>query len=289
LTLAGWIDVAQRNRVAGWAMRSDLNGAPVMLDLSVAATLRAPARSLGQFLANRYRPDLDTEGFGTGGRAGFDLDLRDYALPAGSFLLDIRDAKTAARLPGAPHFIPSADFAPYGGTWLLCALDGAPVCRLPDDVIGILPHHDGRLRIDLPPGTAGIMLCPRARTVPGDQRRLGAVIADIALDGTAVDIADPALVFGFHDVEGEQGRRWRWIDDAAFIGIGPSDTASVVEIDIHGLLPAPSGSADEGLRLSACYRMVEYGLASVPYVGSRFLAPPLSPAKRRVAVRGPAT
>jgi hypothetical protein len=261
-----------------------------VLELSVAATIRTPARILSQFLANRYRADLDAQACRNGGRAGFDLDLRGYQLPTGSFLLDITDPQTGARLPGAPQFIPAADFAPYPPPLLLSELDGAPVCRLPTDVVCVAPRREGRLRIDLPPLAAGIMLCPRYQSVPGDQRRLGAVIAGIVLDGAAVDIASPALLFGFHDVEGQPGRQWRWIDDAAFIGLGASDAASVVEIDLHRLLdkaPHHVGSA-ESLRLSASYQMVPPGLASVPYVGSRFLAPPLSQPKRQFAVR-PAT
>jgi hypothetical protein len=278
--LAGWIDVAQRNRVAGWAARHNSPGLPVMLDLSIAPTLRAPARSLGRILANRYRADRDAEGTGTDGRSGFDVDLGSYSLPSGTFLLDIRDAATGDRLPGAPQFIPGASFAPPPGPLLLSELDGSPVWRLPDDVVVCQPRRDGPLRIDLPPGAAGVMICTRARMVPGDARRLGAVVSRIALDDQPIDLDHPALAFGFHGIEGEPGHHWRWIDDAAFIAIA---APAVLEVDLHSLAPMPGKEIDTW-RLSASYRLVSRAVASVPSIGSRLLAPPLSPAKRRPSV-----
>jgi hypothetical protein len=252
-----------------------------MLDLSIAPALGAPATPLGRLLANRYRADRDAEGTGTDGRSGFDLDLESYNLPSHTFLLDITDAVTGERLPGAPQFIPAASFAPPPAPLLLSELQGSPVWRLPDDVVACHPRHDGRLRIDLPRGAAGVMICTRARMVPGDARRLGAVVSRIALDDQPIDLDHPALAFGFHTIEGEPGHHWRWIDDAAFIAIS---AAAVLEIDLHALLPAPAPENDNW-RLSVSYRMVSPAVALVPSVGSRLLAPPMSPAKRRPSFR----
>jgi hypothetical protein len=87
-----------------------------------------------------------------------------------------------------------------------------------------------------------------------------------------------ALAFGCHALEVEAGRRWRWIDDAAFIAVAAPRN---LEIDLHALLPVPD---QDPWRLSAAYRVLSASLASVPYVGSRRLAPPLSPAKQPPAV-----
>jgi hypothetical protein len=288
MSLTGWIDVAQRSRVAGWATRTDTPDTPVELVISVAATLLSPAVPIVQTLANGYRSDLDPQATGYQGRAGFDIDLRDFTLPDGSFVLDVRDALTGKRLPGSPHFIPAAGFDREPSPLLLFEIDGQPVARLPDDVMPCMPRQNGPIVILVPPRMAGVMVCTKTRKAPGDSRALGAVLSRIEIDGVPVDLGRDCFAFGFHVAEGEPDSVWRWMDGAAYLGLDAREAACTLTLHVGGLeqaAPAPTVDSPQW-RISARYRIVAPSDAAVPSIAARFLGPPLSPAKRRVLVRG---
>jgi type VI protein secretion system component Hcp len=71
LDLRGYVDVASRRRIAGWAQAIGHPEAPVCLDIF------AGGRLIGRTLANRYREDLAQAGLGSG-RHGF-----EFTPPAG--------------------------------------------------------------------------------------------------------------------------------------------------------------------------------------------------------------
>ncbi len=284
-TLSGWVDVAQRDRVAGWATRGGARD-PVALSLWVAKTARQPRRLLATILANGYRPDHDPQATLYRGRVGFDADLREFDLPAGSFLLDVAETATGMRLPGAPLFVPSADFAPPPARLLPWQVDGRLVCRLPRDVIPVLPVGNGTLAVMLPAGAAGLMIGTPTRQYPGDARRLGACVSAVTLDGVPLDLASDAFLFGFHACEGEPGRKWRWTAEAAFIGIGAGAQPSEIALRLDGI-EAASGHTPAAAtwRLTAAFRPAPEGCAALPYVGQHFLGPPRAPPHRTAARR----
>jgi hypothetical protein len=287
--LVGRIDVAQRTRLAGWAHCPNVVDTPVELILLAAATISAPARELGRCLANRYRPDRDVRGVRYEGRVGFDVDLRAFDLPPGTFLLDVRDASSGSRVPGAPCFLPAAHFAPPPVPYLAIARGSRPLWRVPSDIVCCVPAGDGWLRVEIPPGRSGVLLCPRARAgSAGDVRRLGACVTRLEWDGSSVDLGHDGLSFGFHEVEGSPGAQWRWTDDAAFIGVAARDNGSCLAFDLQGVTRegASEGFADPW-RLSAAFSIVAPSSAALPYVGRRFLGLPVAPDPRVVKVRVP--
>ena len=286
-TLIGWIDVAQRSRLSGWAERLGAENEPVHLAFSARETASAAARPIGSILANFYRADRDVRNTGYEGRVGFDVDLRDFRLPAHSFLLDMADAVTGERLPCPPMLICAAAFRPDPVGMQLVAVDGRPYPRLPADIACCTAFEDGVNRVDLPAGTSGLLLAPRARSMPGDARRLGACLTSVEVDGAAVSLDSACLGFGFYDVERADGRMWRWFDDVAYIDLGPCDHPRLALVSVLGLAddaapPMPAGR----FRLAARYRLVDASWAMLPYVGDRFIARPLSPDIRRYRVRG---
>ena len=286
-TITGWIDVAQRSRLSGWAERLEAKNEPIHLAFSTHATASSPACPIGSVLANYYRADRDVRNTGYEGRVGFDVDLRDYRLPPHSFLLEMSDADTGERLPCPPLLICAETFHPDAVRMQLVAVNGRPHPRLPPDIACCTEFAEGVNLVDLPAGTTGLLLAPRARSLPGDSRRLGACLTSVTVDGVALDLDSACFGFGFYDVEREQDRKWRWFDDAAFIDLGPRDHPGTATVSVLGLAdsaaePMPAGQ----FGLATRYRFVDPSWATVPYVGDRFVARPLSPDIRRYKVRG---
>ena len=280
--VAGQVDVAQRTRAVGWAMprRGPSGDVPAEVTVSLAPTVHRPRIHLATILANGYRADLDPSGIGVGGRVGFDVDLRGFGLPRGSFLLDVHRGRR--RLNGSPAFIPALGFEPPAATLRLVELDGTPVCSLPPDVVCHVARVDGRVRVTLPPGSHGLMVCSAARSSPGDARLLGAALRRIELDGAELDLGSPALAYGFHAPEGNEAGRWRWMEDAAFIGVGASGSPQNVTLELTGVRTPPPREA--GLcGISARFRLVGIAESRLAHVGGRFLTAPELPHRRPAA------
>jgi microcystin-dependent protein len=86
----------------------------------------------------------------------------------------------------------------------------------------------------IPAGTSSIRVISETSFAPGDRRRLGAAVSNIALDGVAIDLEDPRLQNGFHEAE----PLWRWTDGAAFLAIEPRPYPVEMMIDVLALRPA---------------------------------------------------
>lgn len=85
-------------------------------------------------------------------------------------------------------------------------------------------------RFDLPAPARQLVLRSRTGSAEGaDTRRLGVAISILRCNSTMVDLA--RLAAGWHGVEGEGGRSWRWTDGAAEL---PAEDVVRVEISLCG-------------------------------------------------------
>ena len=86
-------------------------------------------------------------------------------------------------------------------------------------------------QVALPTGTATVTLRSRTwipahtRANESDTRRLGVAVANIALDGRDIPLADARLAEGWHGAEAE----WRWTDGAARLRV---DDATSLAFDL---------------------------------------------------------
>ena len=96
--LAGHLDTVQLDRVTGWAQDQEHREAAVCLDIYDNDVL------VTRTLANRYRPDLQAAGFGSG-RHGFDVALNLSPLETHS--ISVRRSSDGAELIGSPVLVES--------------------------------------------------------------------------------------------------------------------------------------------------------------------------------------
>ncbi len=117
--------------------------------------------------------------------------------------------------------------------------DPALTAITPSGPAETIADADGDYVFLLPPRTDLIHLVSR-RFVPaetdtagGDQRVLGAALAQIMLDGVEIDFAGPGFGAGFLPPEGEPGALWRWTLGDAELEIPPSDAEATLEVRVH--------------------------------------------------------
>jgi hypothetical protein len=105
-----------------------------------------------------------------------------------------------------------------------------------------------------------------ALVIPGhaDLRRLGVALADLRIDGEAVDLASDALNHGFHPPEHHEAggvrRLWRWTDGAAELPATPAST--MIEIEVSMVSPrwvAPDQTFNQASPIAPRLRLVEAG------------------------------
>ncbi|HEY2132230.1 MAG TPA: Hint domain-containing protein [Acetobacteraceae bacterium] len=86
----------------------------------------------------------------------------------------------------------------------------------------------------LPPGTGKVRLISRAydSPAPDDPRRMGVCVVGLAVDGEALALEGPVPGRGFHAVEGDQRRRWRWTDGNAWLALPHRDATRELTIRI---------------------------------------------------------
>ena len=85
----------------------------------------------------------------------------------------------------------------------------------------------------LPPGTGRVRLISRAYNspAPDDARRLGVCVVGLAVDGEALALDGAMPGRGFHALEGDERRRWRWTDGNAWLALPHREEAR--ELTIH--------------------------------------------------------
>jgi hypothetical protein len=151
-------------------------------------------------------------------RALFD-NAADYAGPR----LAVRPAYCAQRVEGGPA---------------LEALRAELTRRA--ILLGHAPCRDWTLRLDragtlrgvLPPDVQDVRLVSAAQTPSGERRRLGAALGGLTLDDQPIALDDPRLCDGFHPIEREADRAWRWTDGAGVLRIDPQPTWRELTVDV---------------------------------------------------------
>ncbi len=139
--LQGALDVATRDRIAGWAQEPGTDG-PVPLEVTGNGQL------LARVLANRPRPDLALAGIGDG-RHSFDLDIPGGLSPLSRHVIEVRRESDGAALPGSPWVIePASTFDPALEAAIgraVAAQAGAPA-GVQDRALSFLMAQADRLR-----------------------------------------------------------------------------------------------------------------------------------------------
>jgi hypothetical protein len=93
-------------------------------------------------------------------------------------------------------------------------------------------ENTGAHSVVVPAGATGLVrLASVSAKAPGDQRRLGAAITALAVNGVELALHDERLALGFHALE--SAGALRWTDGQALLDLGQAETARVVTIDVH--------------------------------------------------------
>jgi Hint domain len=90
----------------------------------------------------------------------------------------------------------------------------------------------GQHSVVLPAGGGLVRLASVAAKAPDDQRRLGAVLAEVTLDGVRLDLEDHRLALGFQAIERQGDASWRWTDGQALLDFGPSEIERIVTVTV---------------------------------------------------------
>ena len=220
-------------------------------------------RVVGRALANLYRRDRDPELVLFRGRVGFEIALA--GLPEHSFFLGVREVGGGS-VPGSPRLMTAAGFGAGVLPLEVVEIDGAPVGRLPGDMVLWRGLAEGCNRLVVPAGVVMVVLSVRRRNAPGDARRLGVPVRGVAVDGVAVDLGSPGLALGFYGIEaGADGARWRWSADLALLDLGPSDRVRVLTVDAG----APEGAP---VRVGMGFSLRLISAPGGAHVGGRLLS-----------------
>jgi glycosyltransferase involved in cell wall biosynthesis len=98
----GRLDVVTRERITGWAQNAEDPATPVALQIL------ANGRPIARVLANQYRPDLAAAGIGTGWHS-FDVAIPGGLSPLTRQVIQVRQERDGAELPGSPSVIEAAE------------------------------------------------------------------------------------------------------------------------------------------------------------------------------------
>jgi autotransporter-associated beta strand protein len=77
-----------------------------------------------------------------------------------------------------------------------------------------------------------VRLVSASAFVPGDRRRLGALVTALLIDGRQLDLADPRLGLGFHPLEWHGPNAVRWTDGGALLCLGTAQAAREVAVHV---------------------------------------------------------
>ncbi len=126
--------------------------------------------------------------------------------------------------------------------------DHALEIALPCDTVLAIERGDaGEMAVTLPEGARTLVLRSRAASPAemdgpfvDDRRRLGVAVGSVAIGGTVLDLADPALTgAGWHGLEGDGALRWRWTDGAATLHLPEACDGARLVIRLQGSFRYP--------------------------------------------------
>jgi hypothetical protein len=106
------------------------------------------------------------------------------------------------------------------------------------------PHICG-----VPAGVSFVRLLSEPHVLRGDQRKLGASITKIIVDGRRIPLSDGSLVSGFHDNEGTH----RWTDGAGLVPLLVRDRGSALEIQVAAVASELSNSQKAHANISSLH------------------------------------
>jgi hypothetical protein len=101
----------------------------------------------------------------------------------------------------------------------------------------------GTHRITIPAGASEVHLRSPQGHTPGDRRTLGALIAGVTLDATALDPADRCFRRGFHPIETHGARRVRWTTGDAVLAFPAANKPRRLVLEIAALAPPAPGKS----------------------------------------------
>ena len=138
--LRGMVDLATRERVAGWAYDELAPGQPVALQIL------DNGRLVARVLANRYRHDLAPAGIGSG-RHAFDILIPAGLSPLVRHVIQVVRESDGAMVPGSPHVIEAADsFDPDFQRAVTAAVEAAGGSDASEHVLSFLLAQADRIR-----------------------------------------------------------------------------------------------------------------------------------------------
>lgn len=117
----------------------------------------------------------------------------------------------------------------HAGAWF-----GPTAEVIPDSCEAISDLHlnqPGVHAYDVPSGVGVLRILSERAFAPNDERPLGAAITRISIDGVDLRLDDPSLRTGFHLLENDSERTWRWTDGAAIVPIPVTSTDRKIEIE----------------------------------------------------------
>jgi hypothetical protein len=118
-------------------------------------------------------------------------------------------------------------------------------------VHSITLDRPGTVHATIPAGVSQVHLLSGCGRVPGDHRILGALVREIRIDGTGLNLEDPRLIRGFHVAERHGGEDVRWTNGGGVIALSYSDSARCVELVIGAVRDAPPTLGSRQLMVAA--------------------------------------
>jgi len=239
--LEGYLDLATRDRMAGWAFQPEHPDAPVLLEIMDGDAL------LMRVTAQNHRPDVAAAGFG-GGYCGFDVRLPRPLSSAAAHEIHVRRASDKAALKRSPRRLPGAAELTAARTQLSEAVEaGAAAAANANDLDGLLT--DLLREAEQVRQARARMLAAAAPLRPGQRAPAPrALVIDDELPDAGRDAGSNAVLSHMAAL-----RRLGWrVEFAAsnLDGAGPQAAAlAAMGVVTHG---APAvGSVEEALRRAA--------------------------------------
>ena len=81
----------------------------------------------------------------------------------------------------------------------------------------VVLNRTGTSVFGIPADATHVRLMSRSSVVLPDTRVLGAAISKIEVDSDVIAIDDPSLVLGFHALENDAEKKWRWTGGIAIL------------------------------------------------------------------------
>ncbi|WP_426610873.1 putative nucleotide-diphospho-sugar transferase [Bradyrhizobium sp. McL0616] len=106
------------------------------------------------------------------------------------------------------------------------------------EILDIHLNKPGLHTFSVPAHVGVLRLLSEKAFAPNDDRQLGAAITMIKIDGVKLPLDDPSLHAGFHMLERDRKRSWRWTDGAAIVQLPITTRGRKVEIDLFAVAAA---------------------------------------------------